>query len=469
MKELLFDYINSDPMNELQSAWERIPSDKYAKFGSLKGRNVCVWKTLYHTVAIPLKPICYMAVGLTCLVAHACFAALDFKMKLSYSRFGTLFIVTGLVAPVGQILQLFKAAMGILHPGCYFRENECSVYFTQLVKIAEEVACEPELIETFQKGASIIEICLQTSGASSYYEALFKRDLAIICERLSDPSLPQEEKLGILNMFASLPSDPRESGIQACGPALGRLLEQICGCLDIPKEPQKVLPWLATQIKEEILHHIVMQEESLGKRLCIIELPDLANLPNSTPNPEFDIDIAIDAAHFGNILIAMLGEKIGLPQEMINSAFQDPIVKVSVLPENEQQELLDLFNQSYTKDFLEKYLMERINSQPDGRPGLKDLRNYMVQKLYAQVPEEKRESSKKDVQDKFDIGEALADDPIFYIKLHYFLYPDADPSDEKAFDFNIEGIKAFAATLDHNPFDYFNRESDLNEDSVAPF
>lgn len=446
---ILFDYISMQPMDELQSAWERVPSDEYAK-GGLKGRAVCVWKTCYHTIALVLKPIVYIALGSMMVGTNAtlqaqCLAQ-SLERRLDLQQIGTNLILTGLVAPIGQIVQLFKAAMGILYPGFYFREDELSVYFNQLADLAKELDCEPELVDIFKNGAYTVSTSQIMDSQRNYYRALFKRDLAIICEKLSDDALPQDEKISILQMFAPLPSDPSGSGIAACNAGLGRLLEQICACLDVPKQPEKILPWLVVQYKEEILHQMVMQAEVSGKYLRIADLPEMK-------------DSKMDAAHFGNILIVILGEKIGLSEEMIDQASQDIFARNSCLSESEQQELFDQFNQLFTEEALETYLMERINSQPDGKPGLKNLRDYIIQKLAENVSESEIEASKKEVQDKFAVSEILSDEPIFYVKLHYYCYPDAMPSDENSSDLNVEGIKAFTATLENDPFAYFTDAS----------
>jgi hypothetical protein len=299
-----------------------------------------------------------------------------------------------------------------------------------------------------KRGSSIIAITLQTGGSEVYYRALFKRDLAIICTKLEGFDLSNDEKMAVLKMFASLPNDPKKSGIFACAPGIGRLLEQICGCLDVPKKPEKILPWLVMQFQEEILHQMVMQLEATGKYLHLI---DAAHLNNNDSTH----DVMIDAAHFGNVLMMILGEKIGLSDERIDKASQDVMAQMSSLPENEQEELLDLFNELYTEEALETYLMGRINSQLDGRPGLKEFRNYMIQQLAETVSETEIEASKQEIQDKFEVGQALSDDPNFYVKLHYFRYPDADPSDESSSDLNEKGIRAFAASLKNNPFAYF--------------
>lgn len=441
---ILFDYLTLEPRDELRSALQRVSSNEFSKVGSLKGRAVCVWKTCYHAAALVLKPVCYLTFGLFLYAIN--FQALSQKpVRASFKKLGVSLIKTGLVAPLGQILQLFKAAMGILHPGCYFKESEFTKYFNQLTAIAEEVGCENEIIDLLRKGPYYISLSLQQGISRLYYEALFKRDLEMICKKMSDPALSSDEKIAIFNMFAAWPNDPHKSGIQACPPGLGRVLEQICGCLDIPKDSNKIMPWLETLFKEELLHQLVIKLDK-EKYLCALDM-------ETDKKP-----ITHDPAHFGNYLISLLGKKIELPQEMIDKASKDMMANTVKLPEKEEKELLAKFNELYTEKALTEYLMGRINSQLDGRPGLKEFRNHIIQTLTNEVPDRDIEASKKEVQDRFGVGEAVSDEPIFYVKLHYFLYPDANPSEEKSSDLNAKGIKAFAATLHRNPFNYFAAE-----------
>lgn len=435
------DYFNVNPKDELLSAWERVPLDEYTRRGSLReGRKVCVWRVCYHTAAIVLKPALCIAVSLYYLALKVMKRLPDqgrLETTPSVSDLIKLFL-TGLVAPFGQILQLFKAAMGILHPEFYFKENELTKYFDQLAAIAEEVECELELIETLKQSSSILAR-KQVSETRNYYNALFEKDLAIICEKLNEPNLSQDEKTAVLNMFASSPNDSAPSGVYACSPGFGRMLEQICASLNVPKESEDIVPWLVAQYKEEILHQMVMQPKKSSKYMDEIN--------NREKN------IAIDP-HFANILIFNLGKKIGLQKEVIDKSSQDSLTQNYYLSESEQQELVEQFYELYTEEAIEAYLMERINSAPDGGPGLKNLRNYMIQKLAEQVSDSELESSKKEIQNKFKVSDILADDPSFYVKYHYYLYPDADPSDENASDLNTKGIRAFAENLESNPFDF---------------
>lgn len=448
----LIDYMTTTPRDELLSSMQRVPSTEFAQIGSWKGRAVCVWKTAYHAAAIVVKPVAY-------IVAGAAFMALSYMIKLALSdavRFSWVqssvnLILTGLVSPLGQIMQLFKAAMGILHPGCYFKENDLDPYFTALATIAQEVGCEASFVDVLKNGSQIIASSQQISHARVYYHALFKRDLAILVEKLSDPNMSKNEKLAVIMMLAPLPSDPLASGIYACPAGFGRLLEQICCSLDIPKEEALILPWLVAQFKVEILHQMLMEDGLCEELLNNIDLRRLSN----RDLPKVKSTLNTNTSHYGNLLIAKLGDQLKLPPEMIENASRDLTVEWRTMSDADKSDLMKLFESKYTEEALASYLMNRLNSQPDGSRGLYDFRKYIIQKLTEGVSEEDCLASKQIVEDELGISSVLSDEPIYYVKLHHFLHPLVEPEDERSTDLNKEGIRAFAATLENNPFNDF--------------
>lgn len=68
------------------------------------------------------------------------------------------------------------------------------------------------------------------------------------------------------------------------------------------------------------------------------------------------------------------------------------------------------------------------------------------------MTDEEIEKNKAEMQRKLVLSDDMADDPSSHVKALYHNSPDVDSSDEKFSDVNIEGIKAFAATLEKNPF-----------------
>lgn len=440
--QILFDDIGGgNPWQEIEAPFQRVPHNGFSTAGSLQGRIVCVWKLCYHTLAIILKPAFYIAFGVMGLVSEI-FLKLNQADNHDQVRFDfsdIKLILSGLVAPFGQILMVFKSILGIIHPGFYFKENKIENYFQQLVAIAQELECENDLIELLENGSSIICLSLQFSGLRQYYETLIQRDLDFICEKLKSDDLDPEDKISILQIFDGLWSNDDNQSI-ACAPGMARLFESICSCLNVPQNPKKVTKWLVEQYQKDIVNQLVLQIMENEERLNGLESEDEKRAKK-------------DVTHFENAVIRILNKEIELPQDIIIRSFQDSMADKVCLSDREEEEIITKFYEIYTEETLESYLLQHINSQPDGRPGLKKFRLYMIQQLSEQISESEIAKSKQEIMDRLKIGEALADDPIFYVKLHYHADPDIDPSDEKASDLNIEGIRAFTAILkDQDPF-----------------
>ncbi len=431
---IYFDFISGNPKDELQSAFQRVPSNEFAKIGSFKGRAICVYKICYHAIAGVGKPVVYVTVGLFILTSYKLINAAKLSgFRISPDRVSKNLILTGLVAPLGQIVQLFKAVLGILHPGFYFKEDILNDYCLQLADIAEEIGGEQPLVETLKQGSHLINKNLQTGLARMHYQSLIVNDLALICKKLKERDFSSDQKLAILKML--VPEGDQASGLYACCFGLGRLLEQICSTLEVPQEPEKIVPWLAAQYKEEVLAQIIFQREAKGEFIRILK--DDKGKP-------------IDSVHYMNMLIVALGEKIGLPNEVIEKARKDFFVEMGDFFEEDKQKLLDEFHALYTEEALVLFLMQRINSQPDGKPGLKALRTYIMQKLADQASDAELEASKPDIQKKFNVDDEMADDPGYYVMLHYFLHPEIDRFDDRHTDLNEKGIRAFA-NMDRYP------------------
>ena len=144
-----------------------------------------------------------------------------------------------------------------------------------------------------------------------HYQALIANDLAIICNKLKGPDFSDDEKLAILKIL--VPEGDQASGLYACSIGLARLLEQICSTLEVPQEAEEIIPWLAAQYKEEVLAQMVFQREAKGDFVRILK--------DGKGEP-------IDSVHYMNMLLAALGEKIGLPNEVIEKARKDLFVEL---------------------------------------------------------------------------------------------------------------------------------------------
>lgn len=124
--------INKNPSAELKNTFHRTESSHKHQISSPKGRGVCLLMILPHLGGIVAKPLLYtglavkeFAVGtfklFIKLIPHSGQisrrASAHFKQGLGYS--GNV-----IVAPLGQIVQLFKAILGgVVHPGAYFKSN----------------------------------------------------------------------------------------------------------------------------------------------------------------------------------------------------------------------------------------------------------------------------------------------------------------------------------------------------------
>lgn len=444
-----FDYWVAKPSDELQSAWDRVPHTEYAQIGSLKGRAVCVLKIISHTASVVIKPIVYIATGITLIAMHSLVFIVTIltnpkeKVRMSFLHPGANLILTGCVSPIGQVFQVFKAIIGILHPACYFKEDELHKYFVQLAHIAEEMDCDDEFVKIIKDGAQSVNKNLHFTSSRSYYYALYKRDLSIICNKLNDSNLSDDQKIATLDMLAPLPDHPDITGINACCPGLGRILEHMRSYLDVPHDPEQIIPWLEGLYKIDILNLMTMQSDLMIKYWSSVFTI------NETEEVEEDRELALAANHFANFLIVTLGPQIGLSDDMIEIASQDLYTSIPCFVENEEEELLAIYNGLYSEDDFIAYLSNRINSQPDGEIGLKKFRDHITQLLCNSISEEEINSSLEEVQKQFNLSDILADDPIYYVKFHYYLYPDAHPSDECSTDLNEEGIKAFLAIVRH--------------------
>lgn len=435
-----FDHWTPKPLDELQSAWNRVPHTEYSKIGSLKGRAVCVLKIFTHTASFVIKPSVYLVCGIALTVIGSPVALItklkggNKELRIDFLSLGVNLILTAVVAPVGQIFQIFKATMSLLHPACYFKKDKLHQYFVQLADIAKDVNCDPKLVKLIKNGSEIIHKKLYFSSSNLYYYALFERDLSIVCDKLSHSDLSHDQKFAILDMLVPLPDRPDETGINACSPGFGRILEQMCNCLDVPQNPEKIIPWIEGLYKVDILNLMAVKSDVVAKYWNTMDI-------NEKPKVEKEWDRF--ASHFSNFLITNLGKQIGLPPKIIETASQDLTNLYHGFAGNDEKELLAIYHKLYSEKNWIDYLIKRINSQPDGGAGLKGFRNYIIEKLCENTSEKEIESSLKEVQNKFGLSVALADEPIYYVKYHYFLYPDAKPSDENSSDLNEKGIKAF--------------------------
>lgn len=475
----LIDHQATTPSIEMKHAFNRIPS-KYATKSPLRGRVVCIFKVFFHSAGIILKPTFYAFCGISELTELL--ISKIFKLPTETNGKPLNYLILCIVAPVGQTLQVGKAGLGILHPQFYFKEESAEAnlpeipnpltanvldplfpiiepeaqvnnlginassekeeeispndpyfiekgwnkYFVRLANVAKSVDCEPKLCEMLKYGTEIRISTKKKGNALAAYDVLFKQDLEIICNKLESAELESIEKKAILEMFADH-DDTKTSGLYGCSPIFGRLLEQICDCLNAPQDPKQIIPWLISQHKMEIINIMAMKEELLDKFYS-----------QCAKWSRYKYE-----AHLGNLFVAHIGHQVGLQLQTINRAMNDFWYPKIPFSDNDKNNLLIMFMEKYNEKDVLAYIQQKINSQPDGKPGLKSFRNYIIQKLIENVTDTELESSKEKIKKELNIKDIFADDPSFYVQLHYYLNPHMNPSEEASIDLNEAGIKKF--------------------------
>ncbi len=451
---LFFDQIVFHPRDELALATQRTYADGLSSVTSLRGRAVCLWRVGTHAVGIFVKPVYYAVMALAKKVGlylehyyprfyWAIFSArqedpIDPADHEFYRRHRWEFYnvwqsrhtelgINGLAAPISQAAQLFRAVCGVVHPGCYFKEDELAICFREFAAAARAVDCPRKLIERLDRGSQIVRESIAKFPNPEYYSAQILQDLVFIRDKFRQPDFPQEKKLALLLM---LNPEPKGAGIEACPGGLGRTLQQMRGNLEIPAQSERVIPWLAGQLKGEILNQMVMQAEGVWNR----------NRNQCTEWQKIIVQrTAHDTAHRGNALILAIGNRIGLPREMIERVKHDPtLLKIPELAAEKSGALIAAFRQFYTKSVLANALVARINSQPDGSPGLKPFREHVIQKLSTIVTAAEIENE---------------DETFFVIQKYYLHGGNGNPSDPQYTDLKPEAIVRYAETLgENNPF-----------------
>ena len=410
------DYRVNSPREELCLAFQGAASEKYSSIASIEGRLVCVMQMVVHIAGIVLKPLYYLGTGiLGCIVVciSKCmsqedtpreFAFLvgnpDLQARMRSSLIGL--ILTAPFAILSQIIQVVKATLGVLHPGIYFRLDELAPYFQRLAAIARAVECPEGLIDRLERGSEIAHASLHDFPNSEYFEAEYQRDLPLLVNQLENNEIPDARKLSILMM---LNPEPAGSGIEACPGALGRILRQMRINLEVSEDPTKIL---TPQVKEEIINEMVLQSSATEGQ------------PGRPAWHHTIFRLAHDDAHRGNALILQIGRQIQLPESTIIHTEHDPtVVRLEPLEESEHIGLLAAF---------EGMLLARVNSGPDGSPGLKTFRDQVIQSLVEHLPE----------------GEAGEEDPAIYVTQRYYLNGGrGDPSEPGFNDLNIDALNRF--------------------------
>ncbi len=437
-----FDHITpQSAKDELAYALQRTYAENLNGLFSLKGRAVCVLKVVTHASCIVLKPLLYLVAKVVNSINLPVPDQLheadkkdpDFDLEAAKAiknnkelrkRVLTVDPLALIAAPIGQIIQLFKAALGILYPAFYFKNDELSPYIKELAETAKAVGNSPDLIKSLEKGSAIIHKSLSEFPNREYYYAQFLRDFKFICEKFKDPQITNARKQSLLAML----NPANKSGIRGCPGALGRILQQMCVSINVPEDPQNVIPWVVDQIKGEIINTMCMQASTPRKA--------------GKQYPEWHSpvrELAHDPAHRGNTLILTIGDKVGLSAEVMERAKHDIVAEKmqGVLSQQQVDIVMEAFQEEYQKTELVKCTLEQINSQADGSPGLKPFRDHVIQVLSGKIEEQEP-----------DLEPTTA-----AVKRYYLNGGEGKPGEVGFNNLNEKAIKDFAATLgDKNPF-----------------
>jgi len=381
-----FDYTAFTPKEELQLALERTYSGTRGNFCSLEGRLVCLIRVITHVVSIVLKPLYYLvscALGrftiiIMATVPDAVIASQNSRKEKSaldaeaiannpelQQRFHSNF--NGLVkaAPLcflSQIIQMCKAALGILHPGLYFKNDNLAPYFRLLANEAKELNLHPELIQKLNDQSVILHHSLRQNPGAAYYCAEFEHSLDTITKKF--PNLPRERKIELLS--TRLNPEVKGEGLNACPSGLARTLQILCIEMDFSiNSPEELQAALIKQFYSQILTTMIDKAEySKGQ----ITVPSWAVAVRS---------LAHDPAHRENTLILTLGRDY-LSEDLVQLAEQD-IMAHALLEERDKAAIVEIFTQLSTPQEFEAFVLQTVNRGEDGSLGIPDIRNYIVQ------------------------------------------------------------------------------------------
>lgn len=272
------DYHAASPKEELKNAFFRTNLDGLGKFGSLKGRAICLLKVATHTSCIVLKPLRYLIFGsLSVLLIHLLakgklkgpsfdkdpffqrIRVLENNPEFKKRAYSTLkdMMLCAPVAVLSQVIQVIKAVFGIFHPGFYFKNDPLTPLMQRLAVVARTVGCQNSLIQELDKGSKAINI----SGTNNaYIRVKYTQYLNAIVTKLEDTNIPNSQKLRVLSLL-NIDEDTDISGIQGCIAGLGRVLKDMDAMLNVPENPADVVSFLLEKLKMNIITQMVLAAE----------------------------------------------------------------------------------------------------------------------------------------------------------------------------------------------------------------
>lgn len=265
------DSLSASPRDELRAAFQKTLLMDYSSRFSIAGRIVCIQRLFLHSIGIFLKPALYFTVGATYLLSlwvlknQEPYKSCPSEYKKDW-KFGRRLFCCTFTASLGQFILLFKAALGILNPRVYFKENALKSYFIKLSKLALEAGNEIEFVALLKNGGHIIQKSIHESHpllrrnalfaqdlkiqffdllkfagdlaqesinantSHKHYYVLFEQHLKLMCEKFDQPGYSKEK---IATSLATLLPDSGEvrSGLNSRPAALNKLFKKINAAL----------------------------------------------------------------------------------------------------------------------------------------------------------------------------------------------------------------------------------------------
>ncbi len=318
------------------------------------------------------------------------------------------------------------------------------VILLALSKIARKAGCLPRIVAALKRGTNILARGLASleDKQQLYYLFIYKRAFALMYEKFNEPTYPKEKIVTLLSPLepsAEVDKDgaPVDSGMKACPQGVGALLETIRNTIDVPADPQKILPWLRVQYAETVINTMVAQAAKRNK-------PELeAQADKEHPWRKILRDKCHDTNQV-NAIIKMIGGLANLPAEMIKIAKKDDYAPV--VP-SIAEALADTFLELHTVEGFNAFMLGRINGSSCADRGLQEYREYIIKTLGQAASDTEIVASRPAIAKAYAaFGVDASDiDLSYYAQYHYCIKRDEFliPTSDKLFNLNMKAIKKF--------------------------
>lgn len=324
-------YLSVNPSQELSIAFNKAEMPSVSQGTQ---RMYCVLYANVHLAGIVVKPFVYTACAVCALGATALLIiGGQFHLVPTCAKQAFLYAGCAMVAPVGQLFQLSKAALGILNPHVYFGLPGLHSYTSQLGRHVAELLRTGSLSELERSKLTRLRVYLLctdhigeiNSHCDAHPEYKFSlpqsylESYSILCEFFNDRDFPLDKRLEALMRL--------ESEREQCVPGRANLLADICSGLEEPTDITMRIPWLIARYKVEVLRAICVRE---GHN-----------------------------ANYCNYIFKTYGVELGLPASVIRTAKADNYAEVFEsydTPKYVIEEYRRQINESDLLNFIENYI-----------------------------------------------------------------------------------------------------------------